>query len=89
MTDRALDQQLNGYGLTIAHILYRMPDHPALLQTFTWQLYDLAPKFPELHKFLDFWRRDLDGPLHSVKIAHQQLITPTKWRWAKHEMSLH
>jgi hypothetical protein len=30
-----------GYGLTPAQILYRMPDHPSLLQTYVWQNYDL------------------------------------------------
>ena len=46
-------RQLQGYGLTTAQILYRLPDHPALLQTFIWQKFDLSPEFPELHKFLD------------------------------------
>ena len=39
-------KQLQGYGLTTANILYRMPDHPAVLQTYVWQAYDLAPLFP-------------------------------------------
>jgi uncharacterized protein Usg len=45
-----------GYGLTTAQILYRMPDHPSLLQTYIWQNYDLFPKFPALTDFLIFWR---------------------------------
>ncbi|WP_257815539.1 usg protein [Phenylobacterium sp. J367] len=48
-------KQLEGYGLTTAEILYRMPDHPALLQSYIWQDYDLFPEFPVLKKFLDFW----------------------------------
>jgi hypothetical protein len=36
-------KQLDGYGLTTAQILYRLPDHPHLLQTFVWQEYDLFP----------------------------------------------
>ena len=75
--------QLEGYGLTTANILYRMPDRPALLQTFLWQKYDLAPKFPELEKFLDFWQRELDGPIHSVEVAHAALIGPSEWRHVK------
>lgn len=70
--------QLAGYGLTTARILYRMPDHPDFLQTYVWQDYDLAPRFPELHKFLDFWRRELDGPLHSITVAHAHLIRPAE-----------
>ena len=29
-----------------------MPDHPKLIQLFVWQTYDVAPAFPELHRFL-------------------------------------
>ena len=65
----SLVQQLDGYRLTTAEILYHMPDHPGLLQTFIWQDLDLAPAFPVLHKFLDFWSRELDGKLHSVRLA--------------------
>ncbi|MFC5422801.1 MAG: aspartate-semialdehyde dehydrogenase [Stutzerimonas stutzeri] len=71
-------RQLAGYGLTTARILYRMPDHPDFLQSYVWQEYDLAPRFPELHRFLDFWRRELDGPLHSVTVAHSHLIRPAE-----------
>lgn len=73
-------KQLGGYGLTTAQILYRMPDHPALLQTYLWQHYDLCPQFPELNRFLEFWTRELDGPLHSVTVAHARLIKPAELR---------
>jgi uncharacterized protein Usg len=73
-------RQLEGYGLTTAEILYRMPDHPAVIQTFVWQDYDLFPRFPVLTRFLDFWRRELEGPLHSVRVAHQRLIKPSEFR---------
>ena len=36
-----LNLMLKGYRLTTAEILYRMPDHPDLLQTFLWQELDL------------------------------------------------
>ena len=54
-------KQVLGYGLTTAQILYRMPDHPSLLQTYVWQNYDLFPKFPALKDFLAFWQEKLDG----------------------------
>jgi uncharacterized protein Usg len=44
------EKQVQGYGLTTAHILYRRPDHRWLLQSYVWQAYDLFPKFPELIK---------------------------------------
>ena len=49
-----LAQQLKDYRLTTAEILYRLPDHPNVLQTYVWQDLDIAPRFPVLNKFLDF-----------------------------------
>ena len=71
-------RQLEGYSLTTARILYRMPDFPVLLQTYIWQEYDLAPNFPLLNDFLKFWQRELEGPLHSVHVAHNRLIGPSE-----------
>jgi uncharacterized protein Usg len=81
-------RQLEGYGLTTAEILYRRPDAPVLLQTFVWQEYDLFPQFPSLRKFLDFWQRKLDGPLHSVRVAHSRLIRPAEMRLLDGEFRL-
>ena len=83
-----LERQLNGYGLTTAHILYRIPDFESVLQTYVWQDYDLAPDFPEMQKFLDFWEANLDGPLHSVRYVHRRLISATDWRALKGEFIL-
>jgi uncharacterized protein Usg len=69
-----LERKLAGYRLTTAEILYRLPDHPVMLQTFIWQDLDIAPKFPVLTKFLHFWQSNLDGKLHSVRVASRQLI---------------
>ena len=81
--------QLQGYGLTTADILYHLPDHPGLLQRFVWQRYDLHPHYPELRRCLDFWRASLDGPLHSVRVAHERLIKPAEWRKVNEEFRLH
>jgi uncharacterized protein Usg len=80
MVSRDFLKQLDGYGLTTVEIHYFMPDHPSLLQLFVWQEYDVAPRFPVLHEFLDHWRRDVDAALHSVRIAHKNLIAPAEWR---------
>ncbi|MDQ2080043.1 usg protein [Xanthobacteraceae bacterium Astr-EGSB] len=81
-------KQLNGYGLTTAHIFYRRPDHPWLLQSYIWQDYDLCPKFPQLQRFLDFWKQSLEGPLHSVMVAHARLIRPAELRTINTEFRL-
>jgi uncharacterized protein Usg len=89
MVSQDFRRQMRGYGVTTANILYRMPDHPALLQTFIWQNYDLHPHFPELCRFLDYWTRNLDGPLHQVFVAHEHLIKPAEFRIADGEFRLH
>ena len=88
MRNRTLALQMKGYSLTTAEILYRLPDYPALLQTYVWQEYDLAPQFPVLRKFLDFWHSRLEGRLHSVQIASAQLIRPAEFRLAGAHMTL-
>ena len=80
MVSEEFRQQLEGYGLTTANILYRRPDHPWLLQTYVWQDYDLCPKFPVLLKFLSFWQKTLDGSLYSVQVAHSNLLKPAEIR---------
>ena len=82
-------KQLEGYGLTTAEILYRMPDHPTILQSYLWQEYDLFPQFPELHRFLDFWAHKLDGALHSVRVGHSRLIRPCELKALDAEFRLH
>lgn len=85
----ALELQLKGYRLTTAEILYHLPDHEGLLQTFVWQDYDLAPRFPVLKKFLQFWERNLEGRLHSVRVAHVPLVRPAELRHAASLQYLH
>jgi uncharacterized protein Usg len=82
-------KQLSGYGLTTAEILYHLPDHPALLQTYIWQGYDVAPDFPTLIRFLRFWRDKLDGALHSVRVGHSKLIKPAEIKTFDSEFVFH
>jgi uncharacterized protein Usg len=86
---KSFNRQLQGYSLATASILYRMPDYPAILQTYIWQEYDLAPRFPELRRFLDFWTRSLNGPLHSVTVAHAVLFKPAEIQFSNGEWQLH
>ena len=84
-----LEQRRQGYRLTTAQILYRLPDHPALLQAFIWQKFDLAPEFPVLSQFLDFWRANIEGKLHSVSIEQSDSGRGPGFRHAKHHFMLH
>ena len=85
----SLELALKGYRLTTAEILYRRPDHPALIQAYVWQEYDLSPKFPVLNAFLRFWESKLDGKLHSVWVAATGIIQPTELKYYGGEFKLH
>ncbi len=89
MADRSFTEMMSGYSLTTAEILYRLPDHPALLQSFIWQDYDQHPRFPKLKGFLDFWSRELEGKLFKVLVAHTKLIRPAELRLIDAELKLH
>ena len=89
MASQDFIKMVNGYGLTTAHILYRLPDFPGVLQAYVWQDYDLWPRFPALNRFLDFWRCELEGPLHSVTVAHSNLIAPAQMRAVNGVFRLH
>lgn len=89
MTDGAFAAQLRGYSLTTAEIIYRLPDYPALLQTYVWQDYDVHPRFPKLNAFLQFWNSTLEGKLYRVSVAHRELIKPAELKLIGSEHRLH
>jgi uncharacterized protein Usg len=81
--------RLDEYRLTTAEIIYHLPDHPDLLQSFIWQKFDIAPDFPELRRFLDFWSRNIDGKLHSVKVGQARFVGRTKFHHLRTSRRLH
>lgn len=78
-----LSLRLDGWRLATAEVLYYLPDHPKLLQTFVWQTLDLAPSYPRIHRFLDFWRREIDAVIHSVQLATGETLAPAPVRHAR------
>jgi uncharacterized protein Usg len=81
--------QVRNCRLTTAEITYHLPDFPQLLQTYIWQQPDLAPDFPALYRFLDYWEQNLEGRLHSVKIADAPLLMRREIRFAASLKHLH
>ena len=75
--------------LATAEILYHLPDHPQLLQTYIWQELDIMPQFPELHRFLTFWSHHLDGKLHSIRVATHSFYSPKEFKFAASEFDFH
>ena len=77
------------WQLTTAELLYHLPDHPHVLQSFIWQKLDHAPDFQELDRFLTFWQRKIQGPIHSVRVASAALTRPAELRYANGVFTLH
>lgn len=88
MSSSDFQRQIDGFGLTTADILYRLPDHPAILQQYVWQEYDKAPGFPELNRFLMFWQAKLEGLLYRVTVCHKALIGPAELKAVDGEFRL-
>ena len=89
MSDPDFVRRLAGERLTTAEVLYYMPDHPALLQRFLWQTLDLAPGYPRVHRFLDFWRAEIDAVIHSVTVSAAGIIAPARLDVARQVGVLH
>jgi uncharacterized protein Usg len=89
MGTRAMELMLKGYGLTTAEFFYRMPDYRNVLQSYIWQDYDLAPDYPHLFRFIEFWQETIEGPLHSVRFTHRKPAGAGEWRNVVQELRLH
>jgi uncharacterized protein Usg len=83
------ERRLRGERLTTADVLYYIPDHPKLLQSFTWQTLDIAPEFPRIHKFLVFWRQEIEAVIHSVTVTAEGYVRAPSVRIAGEVGFLH
>ncbi|MEQ8227309.1 MAG: Usg family protein [Rhodospirillales bacterium] len=85
----SIDLELKGYRLTTAEILYHLPDYPTVLQSFVLQKYDLAPRFPVIQGFLDYWEREIEARIHSVRLANVDLVGAGDLHYADGRFTLH
>lgn len=88
-TGSETELMLKGYGLTTAEMFYRMPDYRNVLNSFVWQDYDLAPDYPRLFQFIEFWHDQIEGPLHSVRFTHRKMLDCGRWQNLVGEFTLH
>ena len=86
---KTIELQLAGYRLSTAEILYWMPDYPSVLQSFAWQQFDMPPEFPELHRFLNFWKKNIDATLHTVRVACTETMASSEVRNTEAVLQIH
>ncbi|MGI9413245.1 MAG: usg protein [Hyphomicrobiales bacterium] len=87
--ESAFGEWLEGFEMTTAEIFYSLPERPHVLQSYIWQGLDKAPNYPVLNRFLDFWQRELDGPLHSVRIGTTEDVALPEVRVADYGVTVH
>ena len=56
-------------SIVTVDILYWMPDYDNTLQEFVWQTKDVVPEIPRVHKFLDYWHKNIDAVISEIKVA--------------------
>jgi uncharacterized protein Usg len=59
------------------------------LQSFIWQKMDVAPDFPALRRFLEYWSRNIEGKLHSVRVGQAHLAGRPRFRHVRTSLRMH
>ena len=63
----------------LLQVYYFMPDHPSLLQEFTWGYDDIVPELVRTHKFLNHWHQNIDATISEALISIADCYYKT-WR---------
>jgi uncharacterized protein Usg len=58
--------------LVTLDIYYWMPDYENILQRFVWQTFDVKPKYPRIHRFLDYWHNNIDAIVNEIRISESE-----------------
>jgi uncharacterized protein Usg len=53
--------------LVTTRVIYFIP-RTHILQTFCWQCDDIAPEFPRVHRFLNYWHEEIDAVISEVLV---------------------
>lgn len=53
----------NGFELVTTKVLYRMPDHPSVLNTFIWRTHDQPPALLRVRAFIDHWQAEIEAQI--------------------------
>jgi len=56
-------------NIVLLDIYYYMPDHTNLVQEFIWQTEDTTPNLPRVHKFLGYWKENIDATIQQILIS--------------------
>ena len=54
----------------VLRVYYWMPDYNNILQEFMWQLNDVVPEYPRVHRFLNHWHENIEAVIQTVEVSH-------------------
>ena len=49
-------------------VVYYIPDYLHIVNEFVWQTDDQIPDYPRIERFLEYWDKNIDGPIKEVYI---------------------
>lgn len=55
--------------IVVVCVLYYRPDYRHILQDFIWETEDFIPSIPRVHKFLNFWRDNIEAIIKEVIVS--------------------
>ena len=59
---------LEKWTVASVQVVYYIPDYLSIVNEFVWQTEDQRPKYPRITEFLDYWDKNIDGPIKEVYI---------------------
>ena len=54
---------LRKWTVASVQVVYYIPDYMNLVNEFIWQTEDQLPEYPRITRFLDYWDKNIDGPI--------------------------
>ena len=58
--------------LVLVNVNYFMPDYNSIVQDFFWQTEDYIPQLPRIHKFLIYWKDNINAVINEVSISYEE-----------------
>lgn len=68
------------HSIATVNIIYYLPDYSSVLNEFIWQTSDIPPEFFRVHKFLNYWRLNIDAVIKEVQLSYTDPFYPGKIR---------
>ena len=57
------------WTVATVQVVYYIPDHLHIVNEFMWQTEDQIPEYPRITRFLDYWDKNIDGPIKETDMG--------------------